>query len=154
VAVEEAYELAYREAVRALDHQLATLTELRSRAGMLLAVASIAVSLLGREASHATRPLAWAAVACFSLLGVCVLAIVWPNAHSDFDLDPQVLIDAGLSGDRPFAADWTLELIGHMARQQRANGRQLARIVRVFRVGACLLAIQIVLTTVAGATIF
>jgi hypothetical protein len=46
MAVEDAYELAYREAVRALEHQRAAATELQSRAGMLLATASIAVSLL------------------------------------------------------------------------------------------------------------
>jgi hypothetical protein len=32
VAIEDAYELAYREAVRALEHQRAELAELRSRA--------------------------------------------------------------------------------------------------------------------------
>lgn len=49
MAVEDVYELAYREAVGALEHQRTAATELRSRAGMLLATASIAVSLLGRE---------------------------------------------------------------------------------------------------------
>lgn len=153
MAVEEAYELVYREAVRALEHQFTLLTELRSRAGMLLAAASIAVSLLGRDASHEMRPLAGAAVACFALLGVCVLAIVWPHADSEFDVDPQALVGARLAGDGPDEVDLTLELIGHMARQQRVNGRQLVRIVRVFRLGACLLAIQMVLTIAAGTTI-
>jgi hypothetical protein len=37
MVVEDAFELAYREAVRALEHQRAMLTELRSRAGILLA---------------------------------------------------------------------------------------------------------------------
>lgn len=101
MAVEEAYELAYREAVRALDHQF---------------------------------------------------PYVWPHADSEFDVDPQALVGARLSGDGPDEVDLTLELIGHMARQQRANGRQLVRIVRVFRLGACLLAIQIVLTIAAGTT--
>jgi len=57
VAVEDAYELAYREAVRTLEHQRVELTELRSRAGMLLAAASISLSLLGGEPLRKARPL-------------------------------------------------------------------------------------------------
>jgi hypothetical protein len=154
MAVEDAYELAYREAVRALDHQRAAATELRSRAGMLLATASIAVSLVGREALREAPPFAWMAVLCFALLSVCVLAIVWPHAEWNFDLNPRALLDARLSTERPRRIDLTLDLVAHMGRQQHANGRQLVRIVRIFRVGACLLAIQIVLTIVAaGATV-
>ncbi len=154
MAVEDVYELAYREAMRALEHQRTAATELRSRAGMLLATASIAVSLLGRETAQGSQPLAWLAVMCFALLSVCVLAIVWPHADWDFDIDPQALLDARLSGDKPAKVDVTLELIGHMVRQRRANGPQLVRIVRVFRLGACLLAIQIVLTIAASIVIF
>jgi hypothetical protein len=150
VAVEDAYELAYREAVRALDHQLATLTELRSRAGMLLAAAAIAVSMLGRETFRGTPPIAWMALVCFGLLTVCVSAIVWPQSDVGVDLDPRALLDAHLSADRPTLVDMTLASIAHMARHLRANDRRLARDVRIFRVGACLLTTQIVLTSVAA----
>jgi hypothetical protein len=153
VAVEDAYELAYREAVRALDHQLATLTELRSRAGMLLATASIAVSLLGRETFRGMQPIAWAAIVCFALLSLCVLAIAWPHADWNFDIDPQALLDARLSVGNPTVPGLSLELIAHMGRQRRANSRRLVRVVRVFRIGACLLAMQIVLTIVAASAI-
>ena len=65
---------------------------------MLLATASIAVSLLGHETFDGRAPLAWLAIMCFALLSVCVLAIVWPHADLNFDLDPQTLLDARLSG--------------------------------------------------------
>jgi hypothetical protein len=153
MAIEDAYELAYREAVRALDHQLSTLTELRSRAGMLLAAASITLSLLGQETLHGTRPTAWAAIVCFALLSLCVLAIVWPHADWNFDTDPATLLDARLAVGRATVRDLSLELIAHMGWHRRANSRRLARVVRVFRVGASLLAIQIVLTIMAATAI-
>lgn len=153
MAVEDAYELAYREAVRALDHQRAAATELRSRAGMLLATASITVSLLGQETFQGTRPLAWAAIVSFALLSGCVLAIVWPHAGASFDIDPHALLVARLSAEQPSLADLSLDLITHMAWQRRANVRRLERDMHAFRAGACLLAIQIVLTSIAASTI-
>jgi hypothetical protein len=50
-AGEHTYErLAFEAAQRALDKQERLLEELRSRTGLLLAVASLAASFLGREA--------------------------------------------------------------------------------------------------------
>ena len=146
--VEDAYELAYREAVRALDHQRTTLTELRSRAGMLLATASISLSLLGRDAFREMRPCAWAAIVCFALLGVCVLAIVWPYDDWTVDIDAQSLLAARLVDGTPALVDLSLELIAYMAQHRQANSRRLVHVARVFRTGSCLLAIQMVLTIV------
>lgn len=150
MAVDDTYELAYREAVRALDHQLAALTELRSRAGMLLAAASITVSLLGRETFHTHWPMTWAALVCFALLSLCVLAIVWPHSDLNFDLDPQTLLDARLLVGEPTLVDLTLERIGYMGRQWKVNSRRLGLVVRCFRLGAGLLAIQMLLTVVTA----
>lgn len=154
MAVEDAYELAYREAVRALDHQRATVTELRNRAGILLATASIVISLLGEGAFRGMQSLAWVAIVCFALLSICLLAIVWPHADWSFDTDPQKLLSEHLSTATPNATALSSDLVVHLAMHRRANGLQIARMTRAFRVGACLLAIQIVLTIVAvGATV-
>lgn len=150
MAVEDAYELAYREAVRALEHQRAAAYELRSRAGMLLATASITLSLLGQDAFRGARPLAGLAVACFALLSGCVIAVVWPHPTWHMDVDPQAVLSARLATGEPLVAELTLELIALHGRHYRANGVLLARTARVFRIGACLLAIQIVLTVVAA----
>lgn len=149
MAVEDAYELAYREAVRALEHQRAELSELRSRAGMLLAAASIAVSLLGRQTFYGQRLFVWAAIVCFALLSGCVLAIVWPDAALSYEVDPRALLDARLSTSEPTLADLSLELIAHLACQRAANGRRLTQAAHCFRAGAGLLAIQLVLTIAA-----
>jgi len=153
VTVEDAYELAYREAVRALDHQLAALTELRSRAGMLLATASITMSLLGHETFHGMRSFTWAAILCFALLCVSVLAIVWPHADWNFDFDPRAFLDAELSEERPAPTDLRLALIAHLGHYRDANARRLMHVAHVFRIAACLLAMEIVLTITATSDI-
>jgi hypothetical protein len=152
MAVTDVYELAYREAVRALDHQLAALTELRSRAGMLLATASITVSLLGREAFAGLRLFAWLAIACFVLLSVCVLAIVWPRTEWRFESDVQTQLAEHLANDSATTARFSTTLIAQMAGNRLANARHLTRIAHTFRIGACLLAIQILATVAAAST--
>jgi hypothetical protein len=59
MAFDDAYDLAYREAVRALEHQYATVSELRGRASMLLAAASITVSLPGAQPLDGSQLLGW-----------------------------------------------------------------------------------------------
>ena len=149
MAVEDAYELAYREAVRALEHQRAEATALQSRAGMLLAAASIAVSF-GREPFGPARPLAWLAVLCFVLLSMCVLAVVWPSTDRAFDTDPQALLAAHLANGAPSVRTLSSDLIARIASRHRLNARRLAQMSRAFRIGACLLATQMLLTLAAA----
>ena len=152
MAVGDIYDLAYREAVRALDHQLASLTELRSRAGMLLATASITVSMFGREAFGGVRPFAWLAIACFVLLSVCVLVIVWPRSEWRFESDMQAELAAHMASDSAASARFSATLIAQMTSNRMANARHLALIARSFRIGACLLATQILATVAAAST--
>ena len=70
MAVEDAYELAYREAVRALEHQRAEATALRPRRHA--ARRGLDAVSFGRESFAAARPLGWLAVLCFVLLSLCV----------------------------------------------------------------------------------
>jgi hypothetical protein len=150
VAVEDAYELAYREAVRALEHQRAEATALQSRAGLLLATASISISFPGREAFAAVPALAWLAVLCFAALSLCVLAIAWPHPDRNFNVDPQALLVAHLADGTPDAEALALDLIAHIAFHHRANARRLAHMSSAFHTGACLLAIQLLLTVFAA----
>jgi hypothetical protein len=150
VAVEDAYELAYREAVRALDHQRAAATELQSRAGMLLAAASIAVTLLGPESFGSMRALGWLAVLCFVLLSLCVLAVVWPHADRTFSTDPHALLGEHLANGDLNAVALSSDLIVRIAIHHRVNAQRLERMSTAFRIGACLLASQMVLTLVAA----
>ncbi|MBS1869925.1 MAG: hypothetical protein JSS99_09700 [Actinobacteria bacterium] len=149
MAIEDAYELAYREAVRALEQQRAVASELQSRSGMLLAAASIAVSF-GRESVGAVRPLAWLAVLCFVLLSLCVLAVIWPHGDRAFSTDPQTLLASHLASGEPDGTALSADLIARIARYHRVNARRLEQMSSSFRIGACLLAIQMLLTLIAA----
>jgi hypothetical protein len=153
VPLDDAYELAYREAVRALDHQYAAVSELRGRASMLLAAASITLSLPGGEALDRAEPLGWLALGSFVLLGLCMLAIIWPRSEWGFDIDPHDLLARHLARDDRTTTALTWDLIVRLARTRRANARRLCLVARVFRAGACLLAIQMVSTVVAASGI-
>jgi hypothetical protein len=92
-------------------------------------------------------------LACFALLSVAVLAVVWPRADWRFAADAYDLLfahiaKAGAGSPEPEAM--VLELIAHMAEDRRVNARRLAHISKAFRTGACLLAVQM-LSTVAAA---
>jgi hypothetical protein len=108
------------------------------------------MSLLGRESFGATRLLGWLAVLSFASLSLCVVAIVWPRADGNFDVDPRVLLVEHLSAGAPDAKVLSLDLIAHLGFHYRTNGRRLARMARSFRIGSCLLAIQLVLTVLAA----
>jgi cytochrome c-type biogenesis protein CcmH/NrfG len=151
MAIERAYELAYREAVRALEQQRAEATELQSRAGMLLAAAAIATSLVGREAFGSAPLLAWLAILCFVLLTMCVLVVVWPHAGETFSADPRALLSAHLANDAPDPTSLSLDLIARIATHHRVNAQRLAQMSTAFRIGACLLAIQMLLTLIVTA---
>jgi hypothetical protein len=79
--VEDIYNVAHDEIVRALSQQAAALEALRTRAGLLLSAASIATSFLGGQALQG-RPLdvlRWTAVGAFVGLAVSVLYVLWPH---------------------------------------------------------------------------
>jgi hypothetical protein len=154
MAVEDVYELAYREAVRALEHQRTTLSELRSRASMLLAAASIATSLLGQEAFRGMGSAGWAALSGFALLTTCVMVIVWPDKELTFETDLHALLADQLSSEQPTLSELSLGLITQMSLSRHVNAHRLARAIRIFRVGIALLAIQMVLTVTAAGGIF
>lgn len=68
--------LIYEESTRALDRQQAVVESLRTRAGVLIAAASVATTFLGRRAvdsNAAWTCLDWYAVGCF--VGVAVLSL-------------------------------------------------------------------------------
>jgi hypothetical protein len=68
-------DLAYNEAARSLEHQLAAATELRGRAGALVATAAISVSLLGPRALDGAQPFGWLALGAFVLRTRCVSCV-------------------------------------------------------------------------------
>lgn len=143
----DAYELAYREAVRALEQQRAAATELRGRASVLIATASVTVTLLGPRV-FASAPFGWLATVCFIVLSVFVLKVLWPRADWRSSGDPRALL-VPHGGDGGALA---LRLIGHLGEDRAANAAQLARVMRSLRTATCLLVAYLFFAVVAAMT--
>jgi hypothetical protein len=77
-------ELIYQEALRGVQQQQAVLNELRSRTGILLAVAALASSFLGGIALEGDNVSIWSVLAIASLVGagVASIRVLWPTAHA------------------------------------------------------------------------
>ncbi len=147
------HELAYREAIRALDHQHATVAELRNRAGGLIATAAIAMSLLGqRGVTTYERPLVWISLACFGSLSACVLSILWPRNEWRFTTASGALVGYLLAHTTNTRDTKTVlhDLAVHLTADHRANSQLLTAISRLFRVGPVLLVTQVFSTLVAA----
>ena len=81
-------QIAYETGLRALDKQERVLEELRARTGLLLAAASLAASLLGREAFVEASP-AWlvvVALAAFVITLAASLYVLLPRRGFTFAL--------------------------------------------------------------------
>jgi hypothetical protein len=134
------YELAYDEARRALDAQERVVSELRTRAGILIAAAAITTSLFGGRAlsSGDVGIAAWMAIGCFGVVGISVLAVLWPRTDWSFTINARRMIAIYLeSVDGPLPLPQIhRDLALHMSAANVANARQHATLVIVFRLGA------------------
>jgi hypothetical protein len=99
---EEAYKLAYNEAVRGLAHQQSRLDDLRARSGILLSAAAIATSLLGGKALEDGSPTfwVWAALACFIGVSALALLLLMPREW-EFTAVPRRIIGIYIETDEP-----------------------------------------------------
>lgn len=90
-----AYEVIYREAIRALDLQRNSFDALRARVGFLLSAATIATSFLGGLALR-TRGDAgsWTAIGLFAAFGAASLRLLWPRLEGaeGFSATPSIVI--------------------------------------------------------------
>ena len=155
------YELAYTEARRALDDQERVVSELRTRAGVLIAAAAITTSFFGNEAlTRASIGYAsWLAIGCFCLLGFTVMAILWPRRDWMFSVNARAFIATYLEpyGPEPYGPDaepMALPMIHrdlalHMEDSFDSNRRQLRVLMGSFRAGAVLLLAEVVAWVVA-----
>lgn len=92
----ERYEVAYREAVRALDYQRSAIGALRTRVGYLVSAAAIATSFLGGLALEDGASVGgWVAIGLFVAFGAVGAKILWPRAEGaeGFTAKPSVLIE-------------------------------------------------------------
>lgn len=148
------YELAYQEAKRALEDQESTVSETRSRAGQLIAAAAITTSFFGGQAitAHHVHTAAWFAIGCFIALSISVLVILWPRHDWEFALSPAKLIATYIEPVEDPPVDLPAihrDLALHMGNSIESNRRQLRWVFGAFRVGAVLLAGEVVAWVIA-----
>jgi len=145
------YELAFDEAGRALDAQERSVSELRSRAGVVIAAAAIATSFFGSRAvtGGSLRFAAWLAIAAFVGVGATVLGVLWPRSDWSFNADASDIIADYAEPDAVPVSVAHRDLALHRAAAYSRNARQLRRLFVAFRVGLLLLVLEVAAWLVA-----
>jgi endonuclease/exonuclease/phosphatase (EEP) superfamily protein YafD len=91
-------ELAYTEAVRGLQEQSGVLESLQSRAGTLLAGASLVTSFFGERAlEHRLDFWSGIATAAFVMASLLIIGMLWPRHRWAFVLSARALLSAAAS---------------------------------------------------------
>jgi hypothetical protein len=140
------YQLAFQEAGRAVVQQAGALEALRGRAGMLLAVASLATSFLGALALQDDRPkdlLAWVGVGSFVGLVALTLVMLLPRRWV-FSLTARWIIGDYIEAEQPADLATTYrELALHLDKHFERNQRRLNRLSATFVATCVLLAVEV-----------
>jgi hypothetical protein len=143
-----------RQAKRALEEQDRVVTELRTRAGVLMTGAAITTSFLGDRilSGKSIQPLAWLTIGCFVALGLIFRALLWPWREWKFTINAQAFIRDYLEpaeGDPLDLPGIHRDLALHMGASWRRNETQLRRLFLGFRLAATLLVGEIVFWVLA-----
>lgn len=152
---DDAYKLAYDEAIRALSQQQTVLDNFRTRAGILLSGAAIATSFLGGRALEDGSLRIWscAAISAFVAVGVSTILILWPRRHWEFAAIPRRVIDTYIEAEEPFSPPRIhRDLALHMEDSYVLNERRLERLIVLFRVASVVLTFEVVAWVVDVAT--
>jgi len=143
---QDAYKLAYDEAVRALSQQQSVLDNFRTRGGILLSAAAIATSFLGgqalRQGSMSTW--SWLAVLGFVGLSASALLILWPRKEWEFAAIPRRLISIYIETEEPFSVERIhRDLALHMQDSYDKNESRLGWLIVYFRIAVILLTAEV-----------
>jgi hypothetical protein len=138
-----------------LARQQAALDNIRTRAGTLLAAASLVTSFLGAEALKDPGATAgavdrslqdWELVAIFAFIGlaVTVLAILWPRKFK-FRISPSYYLERHIEVSEPWTTDRLLRNLALWQEQHvLENQPKLDRMLSWFQAGSILLVVEVV----------
>ncbi len=147
------YRLAYDEALRAISQQEATLNDLRSRAGLVLAALSVVTSFLGGTAlagGGGLEAMEIVATVCFVGAGTALVWLLWPREGWRFRFGPKRIIADYVESKEPADLDeMHRDLALHLAENLSANDIKLRRLWRGFELSCSLLVVEIVAWIVA-----
>jgi hypothetical protein len=145
---DDVYSLAFEESRRAITQQQAVHEALKTRAGTLLAVASLATSFLGGVALDKKVPqgAAWAPVLAFFIVGILIVAILWPWPGWVFRNSARVIIGDYIEADKPSnLSEMHRDLSLHMEQHFDSNEKRLEKLFWLYRIASIFLIIEIVL---------
>lgn len=140
------FELVYRESLRAIETQQAALESARSRAGQLLAAASVVTSVLGglvHSKSRHPHVATWFALASFALLMILCIWVFLPRDWR-FVNSATVMIDDWIYGAGTSIDTMHSELALRMEEHWDKNQDPLNKMMKVLQVSATLLVVSIV----------
>lgn len=134
------YALAFEEAGKALDVQHRLLADVRSRAGGVVAVAALVMSILGDD----VRPQAatYVAISAFLGVGASALALFWLG-HLEMNIDPGVLIHEYAEPSFVPLALVHRDLALHCTAGLARNRRTLERMTILLRLAVGALAVEV-----------
>jgi hypothetical protein len=122
---------------------------MRARASALIAAAAITTSFFGAQALQGSQvsTAAWIAIGCFVLVGLCVLAVLWPRHDWEFAFSPARFIAPYLepAEDQPLEL-WSIhrDMALHPGASAEKNRRQLRWLMIAFRAGAVLVVAEVI----------
>lgn len=140
------YKFVYDEAVRTLDHQEATLDNLRARAGVLLTATSVATSFLGAAAlreTENTAPWSGMAIVLFALVGILCIGLLWPSDWKWRLGTSKLLTDYVEAASPADLNEMYRDLALHLEQNYSDNSGRLDPMWRAFQVAAGLLALEV-----------
>jgi len=135
----------YDESTRTLRQQFDLLDGLRSRAGTLLAAASLATAFLSAQAHAELDALVWAAVGLFCLVIALALIILMPWRLT-FAHDPHLLIAIHLEPGPPSSIEALYRDLSYWnGVHYQENGRKLRAMIGLFAAACIALAVEMTL---------
>lgn len=132
-------EVAYREAVRAIESQEAAIAELRSRTGVAFAATALSVSVLGSVAFEGSWSVAeWVGVTMIGCMVVAVAVIVWPRPWQLNVSGKTIVRDWVDAEDAETVEDLYRDLAIHLSDSYEANQSTLDELHRVYALAVAL----------------
>lgn len=141
-----AYALAFAESGRALDAQERAVSELTSRAGVLMAAAAVTTSVFGSKAFPGGRPstAGWLGVAAFVGVGLAIMYVLWPRRDWQFDARAMTILTDYVEPAEVPVALIQRDITIHRAASFLRNTVHMRRMLRSMRIAMCLLVVEVV----------
>lgn len=146
---ESAEEVAYDVSVRSIERQYSALTNLRTRAGTLLAAGALVASFLGAEAISRNAGSVWSGLVALGLVALVavlalVLAILWPHPFT-FSMSASKILEDYAEKDPPTPVP---ELLSDLAKfhdgHHDANEVELKRMMDWMRLASFAVVVETV----------